>query len=234
MHIDLEKAYRDGGSFEARLPAATLEWEGGDPIETGPSLLKGRLTRVRRGFDLDADLASRFTLKCVRCLEFYSIELSFPFHLLFVSKDAEAGEGHDHQLQDADCDLYPCAGGKVDPSDLARMVEALRLGRDLCRSPELAALVGPLLVDEAILDDDHAITELLRSQVTTTYHPAGTAPMGSIDDERAVVDAHGRVHGIEDLRVVDASIMPTSVRCNTHLTCVMLAERIASWMRDGD
>jgi choline dehydrogenase-like flavoprotein len=122
----------------------------------------------------------------------------------------------------------------ANPSDLARMVEALRLGRDLCRLPELAALVGSLLVDDATLDDDHAITEFIRSQVTTTYHPAGTAPMGSIDDERAVVDAHGRVHGIEDLRVVDASIMPTSVRCNTHLTCVMLAERIASWMRDGD
>ena len=54
--------------------------------------------------------------------------------------------------------------------------------------------------------------------------------MGPSDDERAVVDGHGRIHGIEGLRVADVSIMPTSVRNNTHLTCVMLGERIASWM----
>jgi choline dehydrogenase len=44
------------------------------------------------------------------------------------------------------------------------------------------------------------------------------------------VDAHGRVHGVEGLRVVDASIMPTSVANNTNLTCLMLGERLASWM----
>ena len=121
----------------------------------------------------------------------------------------------------------------ADPFDLARIVDALRLARDLARSPHLAGLAGPLLVDDTILDDDHEIAEFVRSQVATTYHPAGTAPMGSIDDERSVVDAHGRVHGIDGLRAVDASIMPTSIRCNTHLTCVMVAERIASWMTDG-
>jgi choline dehydrogenase len=122
----------------------------------------------------------------------------------------------------------------ADPFDLARMVEALRLGRDLCRSPDLAELIGQLPVGDETLDDDHAIEQFLRSEVTTTYHPAGTAPMGSVNDERSVVDSHGRVHGIEGLRVVDASIMPTSVRCNTNITCVMLAERIACWMSDGD
>ena len=45
-----------------------------------------------------------------------------------------------------------------------------------------------------------------------------------------VVDAHGRVFGIDGLRVVDASIMPTSVRSNTNLTVIMMAERVASWM----
>jgi choline dehydrogenase len=55
-----------------------------------------------------------------------------------------------------------------------------------------------------------------------------------VDDDRAVVDAHGRVHGIEALRVVDAAIMPTSVRSNTNLTCMMLAERIARWMERED
>ncbi len=115
-----------------------------------------------------------------------------------------------------------------DPYDTARLVEAWRIGRDLCRTDPLASLVECLLVDDATLGDDRALASLIRDQITTTFHPAGTAPMG--DDDRAVVDAHGRVYGIDALRVVDASIMPTSVRSNTNLTVIMMAERIASWM----
>jgi choline dehydrogenase len=117
-----------------------------------------------------------------------------------------------------------------DPSDMARMIEGWRLGRDLCARVEMKAVVGGLLIDEATLDDDAKLGAIIRDQITTTYHPAGTAPMGAAGDERAVVDAQGRVHGIEGLRVVDASIMPTSVRSNTNLTCVMMAERMAAWM----
>jgi choline dehydrogenase len=117
-----------------------------------------------------------------------------------------------------------------DPYDTARLVEAWRVGRDLCRTDPLASLVECLLVDDATLGDDRALASLIRDQITTTFHPAGTAPMGAGDDDRAVVDAHGRVYGIDALRVVDASIMPTSVRSNTNLTVIMMAERIASWM----
>jgi choline dehydrogenase len=120
----------------------------------------------------------------------------------------------------------------AEPEDMARLIDAWRLGRDLCRTEPFASLVECLLVDDATLDDDVTLAALLRDQVTTTYHPAGTAPMGPADDHRAVVDAHGRVHGIDGLRVVDASIMPTSVRSNTNLTVMAMAERIASWMHD--
>ena len=125
-------------------------------------------------------------------------------------------------------------GYLAEPFDVARMIEAWRLGAELCRRPELAHLVSSLLIDDATLAEDDALEVVLRSQVTTTYHPAGTAPMGPDGDGRAVVDGHGRVYGIDGLRVVDASIMPTSVRNNTNLTCVMLAERIAGWMAAGD
>jgi choline dehydrogenase len=117
-----------------------------------------------------------------------------------------------------------------DPSDLARMIAGWRLGRDLCRCGELAPLVGSLLIDDRVLDDDEALGAVLRAQITTTYHPAGTAPMGPVSDDRSVVDARGGVHGVDGLRLVDASILPTSVRSNTNLTCVMVAERMASWM----
>jgi choline dehydrogenase len=122
----------------------------------------------------------------------------------------------------------------ADPRDTARLIEAWRIGRDLCRTEPLASMVQCLLVDDATLDDDHALESVIREQVTTTFHPAGTAPMGRHDDNRAVVDGHGRVHGIDGLRVIDASIMPTSVRSNTNLTVIMMAERLASWMANED
>jgi choline dehydrogenase len=63
------------------------------------------------------------------------------------------------------------------------------------------------------------------------FHPVGTAKMGPDSDEEAVVDQYCRVRGIEGLRVVDASVMPNIVRANTNLTCIMIGERVADWMR---
>jgi choline dehydrogenase len=67
--------------------------------------------------------------------------------------------------------------------------------------------------------------------VTTLFHPAGTARMGPDGDAGAVVDQHCRVRGLEGLRVVDASVMPNVPRANTNLTCIMVGERVAEWMR---
>ena len=57
--------------------------------------------------------------------------------------------------------------------------------------------------------------------------------MGPASDPMAVVDARGRVRGIGGLRVVDASIMPDVIRANTNVTTIMIAERIADWMRQA-
>ncbi|HYS94535.1 MAG TPA: GMC oxidoreductase, partial [Candidatus Acidoferrales bacterium] len=64
-----------------------------------------------------------------------------------------------------------------------------------------------------------------------TYHPVGTARMGPAGGGGAVVDGRGRVRGVEGLAVVDASIMPNVPRANTNLTCIMIGERVADWMR---
>ena len=118
----------------------------------------------------------------------------------------------------------------ADPFDVRRFVDMIRLARELFRSPELRPFIESLLLDDATIDDDAALADAIRGQIQTTYPPAGTTPMGRDDDPGAVVDAHGRVHGVDGLRIVDASIMPTNVRNNTHLTCVMLGERFAAWM----
>ncbi|MEK9960592.1 MAG: GMC oxidoreductase, partial [Rhodobiaceae bacterium] len=72
-------------------------------------------------------------------------------------------------------------------------------------------------------DDDAAILEWARNTATTIYHPTGTCKMGS--DPMAVVDARLRVHGIDGLRVADASIMPVITSGNTNAPAIMIGEK---------
>ena len=90
------------------------------------------------------------------------------------------------------------------------------------------------LLDQATIDDDDALDQYIWGTAAQIFHPVGTAKMGPASDPEAVVDAHGRVHGIDGLRVVDASIMPNIVRANTNLTCIMMGERVADWIKAGE
>jgi choline dehydrogenase len=95
-------------------------------------------------------------------------------------------------------------------------------------------LSGTQLLDQAAVDSDTAVTDLIRNNCDTLWHPLGTTRMGPEGDRSAVVDQYCRVRGIEGLRVVDASVMPNIVRANTNLTCIMIGERVADWMRNSD
>ena len=71
------------------------------------------------------------------------------------------------------------------------------------------------------------------SNVVSGLHLTSTCKMGPASDPLAVVDQQGRVHGIQGLRVADASIMPNCVRANTNCTTMMIGERIADYIRQG-
>ena len=73
------------------------------------------------------------------------------------------------------------------------------------------------------LNDNEDIEQAIREEADTVYHPVGTCKMGS--DEMAVVDHNLKVHGIEGLRVVDASIMPTLIGGNTNAPTIMIGEK---------
>ncbi|WP_062205199.1 GMC family oxidoreductase [Aureimonas sp. AU12] len=91
----------------------------------------------------------------------------------------------------------------------------------------LHGLVTRGLTLDGLLADDEALTQFVTSSVGGTWHPSGTCRMGRTDDRLAVTDPQGRVHGVEGLRVCDASLMPSIPCANTNIPTIMIAERIA-------
>ena len=117
-----------------------------------------------------------------------------------------------------------------DESDRERLREGTRIAWQLAQSPALAQYhTGAFDLDQEMVDDDARLDEWIHQATTSMAHPTCTCAMGP-DSSTAVVDTQGRVHGVEGLRVADASIMPTIVRANTNFTCMMIGERIAEWM----
>jgi choline dehydrogenase len=81
------------------------------------------------------------------------------------------------------------------------------------------------------VQSDEQIDAWIRKHAETIYHPVGTCKMGADGDEMAVVDGELKVRGIEGLRVVDASVMPTLVGGNTNAPTIMIAEKISDVIR---
>jgi len=132
----------------------------------------------------------------------------------------------------------------ADPEDERRLVDGIRLLLELANTPAIATEHTGLITltdgrelpaseARAALSTTESVTNYVRRTVTHYVHPVGTARMGPAGDPLAVVDQHGRVHGLEGLYVADASIMPNIPRANTNLTCIMIGERIAGWMRQA-
>ena len=135
------------------------------------------------------------------------------------------------RLQSADPLAAPAIEPRYfsEPADMALLVEGVKLSREIAKvgplGRECLAEVRP--GPEAKSDDE--IRADIRARVNTIFHPVGTCKMGT--DDRAVVDPELRVRGIERLRVVDGSIMPTIVGGNTHAPIVMIAERASDLIR---
>ena len=98
--------------------------------------------------------------------------------------------------------------------------------------PPLAGPIFATLADRRVdlatlVQDDEALADHIRDNVAGTFHPVGTCRMGAADDRNAVTDPAGHVRGIGNLRVIDASIMPTVPRGNTNIPTIMVAEKLA-------
>ena len=122
-----------------------------------------------------------------------------------------------------------------DPWDRERLRRAVRLALRLCEHAAFNdIIIEQVSLTDADLASDAALDAwLLRNIGMAGFHSAGTCKMGPASDSMAVVDQFCRVHGLEGLRVVDASVMPDVIRANTNATTIMIAERVADWMKAG-
>jgi len=111
------------------------------------------------------------------------------------------------------------------PVDAELTVRAVRIACAIMTAPALAPLQITEIAPGANRTTDDEILDWVKAAAETTYHPVGTCRMGS--DAMAVVDARLRVHGIEGLRVADASVMPTLTSGNTNAPSIMIGEKAA-------
>jgi choline dehydrogenase len=113
--------------------------------------------------------------------------------------------------------------------DLELMLEAVRISREIFAQPPFDPYRGGELLPGESARTRAQLVEFIRNKAETIYHPVGTCSMGQ--DAMSVVDSQLRVHGLEALRVVDASIMPTLVSGNTNAPTVMIAEKASDMIR---
>jgi len=148
------------------------------------------------------------------------------------------------------CQLRPESRGRIglrsanpldDPTILANYLateedrRALREGVKMMRKVAAQSALDPYRTEELFpgkdVQSDEQIDAWIRKHAETIYHPVGTCKMGADGDEMAVVDGELKVRGIEGLRVIDASVMPTLVGGNTNAPTIMIAEKISDVIR---
>ncbi|HTX05310.1 MAG TPA: choline dehydrogenase [Steroidobacteraceae bacterium] len=117
------------------------------------------------------------------------------------------------------------------PADLEEMRACVRLTREIFAQPAFAPYRGREIQPGESVQTDEQIDEFVRQHVESAYHPSCSCKMGRRDDPMAVVDPEARVIGVEGLRVVDSSIMPSITTGNLNAPTLMLAEKAADHIR---
>jgi choline dehydrogenase len=112
-----------------------------------------------------------------------------------------------------------------EPSDLEAMLTGMEMMIDMTRQKPLAEFISQPFMPDIDRPDRTALSRVIRDHTQTMYHPTGTCAMG--ESEESVLDPRLRVRGVDRLRVVDASVMPATIRGNTNAPVVMIAEKAA-------
>ena len=193
------------------------------PQEVGPQKVALRYTAP--GSDIKNDM--------IKVMRFRKIDRLL---VMSVGLYLALGKG-ELKLQSPDPDVQPSLDYNYlqEPEDRRRLREGVRLCLELVDMKEFEGVVGERInPDDAALASDNTLDKWLMRSVSTMHHISCTAKMGPDSDPMAVVDQHGRVKGVQSLRVVDGSIMPDCTRANTNVPIMMMAERIADFIKAGE
>jgi choline dehydrogenase len=120
-----------------------------------------------------------------------------------------------------------------DDEDLRVLTDGVALAREIGAKPALSRFVGREFSLGGSIPTRTEIEAFVRSNCLHYFHPVGTCRMAPATDRDAVVDARGRIHGLDNAYVADASIMPVIPRANTNLPALVVGERIASWLLES-
>jgi choline dehydrogenase-like flavoprotein len=148
------------------------------------------------------------------------------------------------------CCLYPKSTGEItlqsgDPSvpalidpkylehedDQKVMIDGVKKAREILSTKEFAQYNSREIGPGPQVQSDEEILAFIRKRAETIYHPIGTCKMGKVEDSTTVVDPQLKVKGIEGLRVIDASVMPSLIGGNTNAPTIMIAERAADLIK---
>ncbi len=136
---------------------------------------------------------------------------------------------------DASVQLYLDYNYPESAFDRSRSREAVRICIELARQRGMAEIIESCADStDADLESDSSLDEWLPVKVRTSHHISGTCKMGPASDPLAVDDQSGRVHGLEGLRVADASMAPDCIRANTSAATMAIGERIADFVKNGE
>ncbi len=189
-----------------------------DAVTFMPLMIKARSGQVDDEIDLHIYQGQSFDDSSGQWRVWLSISLQFARsqgRLRLTSRDPEAPLEIDHAYFS-------------DPADLAALADGVELVNRLVSTGPLGEIVQPLPESTLTWSTREELERKVRSQVGTTFHPSSSCRMGPASDPTAVVDADARVHGLDGLLVVDASIFPTGPRGNLHFPVVAAAEKIAA------
>lgn len=114
-----------------------------------------------------------------------------------------------------------------DKEDTRRMIEGAKIARRIAATSPFAEFIHSEIAPGISVQSDEEFEEAIKRNIASYAHPTTSAPMGALNSKEAVVDLDGKVHQVESLRVVDASIFPDIISAATNVTVIAVAERIA-------
>jgi choline dehydrogenase len=118
-------------------------------------------------------------------------------------------------------------------NDLRVLADGVALAREIAAHPALSRLAGEEISPGIRVTSRSEIEAFVRANCLHYFHPVGTCRMGPARDPSAVVDSRGKIHGLDNVYISDASIMPVIPRANTNIPALVIGERIARWLLEA-